>query len=215
MNVRTRRPSRAGCVRTAVGLSLALIAGSAEALPIYPGVIDSALTTPENSVNCGTNSSRCLACHATAAGGRNTATRPFALTLAEFGFGRDSNPSELRDLLTVSSEGASISPNMGGGVPMFGAPTAETTNGPGGLAMSEGLANRDSDGDGALDLDELRECGNPSGEDFRSIPEYGCDGGSISGARVPFRGVGWFGLVLCGLALRRRAGRFGAQSNES
>jgi len=40
--------------------------------------------------------------------------------------------------------------------------------------------NPDSDGDGVTDLDELRQCRNPSGGEFDSVPEYGCDGARVA-----------------------------------
>jgi hypothetical protein len=40
--------------------------------------------------------------------------------------------------------------------------------------------NPDSDDDGETDIDELRQCGNPSGDEFDSVPEYGCDGARVA-----------------------------------
>src|SRR5688572_26556632 len=40
--------------------------------------------------------------------------------------------------------------------------------------------NPDSDDDGVTDLDELRQCRNPSGGEFDSVPEYGCDGARVA-----------------------------------
>jgi hypothetical protein len=40
--------------------------------------------------------------------------------------------------------------------------------------------NPDSDEDGVTDIDELRQCRNPSGGEFDSVPEYGCDGARVA-----------------------------------
>lgn len=39
--------------------------------------------------------------------------------------------------------------------------------------------NWDSDGDMEPDKQELRDCGNPSGDDLGAGPEYGCDGAQL------------------------------------
>jgi hypothetical protein len=52
----------------------------------------------------------------------------------------------------------------------------------------------DSDGDGVPDKQELKECGNPSGQDLGAGPVYGCDG-----ARLATRGQP--DLAFCALAL--------------
>ena len=43
-----------------------------------------------------------------------------------------------------------------------------------------GEATDDSDDDGVFDEDELRLCGNPSGEELGVGPEYGCDGAHLA-----------------------------------
>jgi hypothetical protein len=63
------------------------------------------------------------------------------------------------------------------------------------------LANTDSDGDGVPDIEELRQCRNPSGGEFDSGPEYGCDGAHLAPAphldRWGLAAAGLLGLGLC------------------
>lgn len=65
--------------------------------------------------------------------------------------------------------------------------------------------NPDSDDDGVSDIDELRQCRNPSGGEFDSVPEYGCDGARV--APPPDRwGVAaalLLGTMLSGALVRR------------
>ena len=71
--------------------------------------------------------------------------------------------------------------------------------------------NWDSDGDMDPDKKELRECGNPSGDDLGAGPEYGCDGAQLvppaagKGSSSPIVGVMALGLaaVLVHFARRR------------
>jgi hypothetical protein len=63
----------------------------------------------------------------------------------------------------------------------------------------------DSDGDMVTDKDELRDCGNPSGEELGVGPEYGCDGAHLvldaqADAPLVFVALG----VTCLLVRRRR-----------
>jgi hypothetical protein len=68
------------------------------------------------------------------------------------------------------------------------------------------LADLDSDDDGMTDIDELRVCRNPSGEEFDSGPEYGCDGAHVARAPV-LDGWGLAAAGLLGLALGARTVR--------
>jgi hypothetical protein len=64
----------------------------------------------------------------------------------------------------------------------------------------------DSDGDGEFDKDELRTCGNPSGEELGIGPEYGCDGAHLARdlpSDAPFMLIA---LGAAGLLVRRRRG---------
>lgn len=70
--------------------------------------------------------------------------------------------------------------------------------------------NPDSDEDGVTDLDELRQCRNPSGGEFDSVPEYGCDGARVApptdrwgAAAALLLGV----ILSAGLVRRTRAER--------
>lgn len=70
--------------------------------------------------------------------------------------------------------------------------------------------NPDSDGDGVTDLDELRQCRNPSGGEFDSVPKYGCDGARLAPPpdRWGLAAALLLGSILCGgLARRAHAGR--------
>lgn len=196
-----------GPLLAAVSSGLLVLLGAvsqAAALPIYPAVIDGAL-----GVSCGSNSSRCLTCHATAAGGRNTATRPFANTiLREFGFGRDSNSADFDEFLLdcQSSVADAMQEPVAGGAPVSGGPPVPGGNG-GAEPEQQNLVlmELDSDEDGESDWDELCVCGNPSGDEY-GVPEYGCDGGSFTGSSQPGN-FGWAGLLLLALAVGSRSRR--------
>ena len=62
----------------------------------------------------------------------------------------------------------------------------------------------DSDSDGDPDLEELMVCGNPSGEDLGSGPQYGCDGAQLVPASASDVGLGFAALVAVGLIARWR-----------
>jgi hypothetical protein len=49
-------------------------------------------------------------------------------------------------------------------------------------ALDDLPATDDNDGDGTPDLEELRQCMNPSGEELSSGPGYGCNGAHIAPA---------------------------------
>lgn len=61
----------------------------------------------------------------------------------------------------------------------------------------------DSDGDGTPDKEELRACGNPSGDSLGGAPEYGCDGAQLvpAGAR-PSGGLGLLAIAVTTLLVR-------------
>jgi hypothetical protein len=61
--------------------------------------------------------------------------------------------------------------------------------------------NWDSDGDTEPDKKELRECGNPSGDDLGAGPEYGCDGAQLVTAAAARRSSSSaLGVLALGLA---------------
>lgn len=62
----------------------------------------------------------------------------------------------------------------------------------------------DSDDDGDPDLQELMVCGNPSGEDLGSGPQYGCDGAQLVPSSANDVGLGFAALVAVGLIARWR-----------
>lgn len=62
----------------------------------------------------------------------------------------------------------------------------------------------DSDGDGAPDEDELMMCGNPSGEDLGSGPEYGCDGARLAPSLPTDAPLALMALLVAGVLVRRR-----------
>ena len=68
----------------------------------------------------------------------------------------------------------------------------------------------DSDKDGEPDKQELSECGNPSGEDLRGGPVYGCDGAQLAphvasrGAQSPALGALALGLAALLVHFGRR-----------
>lgn len=65
----------------------------------------------------------------------------------------------------------------------------------------------DSDGDGEPDVDELMVCGNPSGEDLRGGPEYGCDGARLASRSPIDVPLALAALVLIAAVVRRRPAR--------
>lgn len=65
----------------------------------------------------------------------------------------------------------------------------------------------DSDGDGIADKDELAVCGNPSGEELGTGPQYGCDGARLApdlGAERPLIALISALIVACCVLVRRR-----------
>jgi hypothetical protein len=62
----------------------------------------------------------------------------------------------------------------------------------------------DSDSDGDPDLQELMVCGNPSGEDLGSGPQYGCDGAQLVPRSASDFGFGFAALAAAGLIARWR-----------
>jgi hypothetical protein len=63
--------------------------------------------------------------------------------------------------------------------------------------------NTNSDDDEIPDIEELKLCRNPSGDEFDSGPEYGCDGGHIAPASEPDT-WGLAAAALMALALASR-----------
>jgi hypothetical protein len=66
-------------------------------------------------------------------------------------------------------------------------------------------ATTDSDADGAPDKDELMMCGNPSGEDLGSGPEYGCDGARLAPSLPSDAPLALLALLVAGVLVRRRS----------
>ena len=62
----------------------------------------------------------------------------------------------------------------------------------------------DSDDDGDPDIQELMLCGNPSGEDLGSGPQYGCDGAQLVPGSANDVGFGLAALIAAGLLVRWR-----------
>jgi hypothetical protein len=62
----------------------------------------------------------------------------------------------------------------------------------------------DSDEDGIFDIDELSICGNPSGADIGSGPQYGCDGARLAPARSVSLPYAFLALLLTGLVVHWR-----------
>jgi hypothetical protein len=65
-------------------------------------------------------------------------------------------------------------------------------------------ATTDSDDDGLADIDELTLCGNPSGADIGSGPQYGCDGAQLVPARSTDYPLALLALFVAGLIVHRR-----------
>lgn len=65
----------------------------------------------------------------------------------------------------------------------------------------------DSDSDGDPDVQELMLCGNPSGEDLGSGPQYGCDGAQLVPGSASDVGFGFVALLAAGLIARWRPSR--------
>ena len=63
--------------------------------------------------------------------------------------------------------------------------------------ISDLREDQDADGDTVPDKEELRNCGNPSGDELGSGPEYGCDGAELAapGGHDPALGVLALGLA--------------------
>jgi hypothetical protein len=75
-------------------------------------------------------------------------------------------------------------------------------------------ATDDSDADGLFDEDELRLCGNPSGEELGVGPEYGCDGAHLArdvNGDLPFVLAA---VAVAGLLLRARSDRLPARRRD-
>jgi len=62
----------------------------------------------------------------------------------------------------------------------------------------------DSDDDGLADIDELAACGNPSGADIGSGPQYGCDGAQLVPARSTDYPLALLALFVAGLLVHHR-----------
>jgi hypothetical protein len=62
----------------------------------------------------------------------------------------------------------------------------------------------DSDNDGDPDVQELMLCGNPSGEDLGSGPQYGCDGAQLVPGSANDVGFGLVALLAASLIARWR-----------
>jgi len=71
----------------------------------------------------------------------------------------------------------------------------------------------DSDNDGDPDVQELMLCGNPSGEDLGSGPQYGCDGAQLVPGSASDVGLGFAALLAAGLIARRRGPPRGPRRN--
>lgn len=82
------------------------------------------------------------------------------------------------------------------------------TRGNEGTALQNALAMlpeaTDSDGDGESDKDELRACGNPSGEELGIGPEYGCDGAHLARELPGDAPLMLIALGVAGVIVRRR-----------
>jgi hypothetical protein len=63
----------------------------------------------------------------------------------------------------------------------------------------------DSDRDGAPDEMELMLCGNPSGEELGTGPQYGCDGAQLVPGSASDAAFGLMALLAAGVVARRRA----------
>lgn len=76
-------------------------------------------------------------------------------------------------------------------------------------ALAQLPATTDSDDDGFSDIDELTICGNPSGADIGSGPQYGCDGAQLVPARSADLPLALLALVAAGwiVQLRRAPSR--------
>jgi len=61
----------------------------------------------------------------------------------------------------------------------------------------------DSDNDGDPDVEELMVCGNPSGEDLGSGPQYGCDGAQLVPGSAGDAGLALVALLAAGFIARR------------
>ncbi len=85
------------------------------------------------------------------------------------------------------------------------------TRGRDATALQQALAmlpeTTDSDGDGAPDEEELILCGNPSGEDLGSGPEYGCDGARLAPSLPSDAPLALMALLTASVLVRRRAAR--------
>ena len=85
-------------------------------------------------------------------------------------------------------------------------------------ALSEALRELDedvdSDGDGVGDKEELRGCGNPSGEELGFGPEYGCDGAHLAREARGDAPLLLLATLLAGLFVRPRRARQGREGRE-
>jgi hypothetical protein len=84
------------------------------------------------------------------------------------------------------------------------------TRGNEGAALENALAllpeDTDSDGDGEPDKEELRGCGNPSGEELGIGPEYGCDGAHLARDLPSDAPLMLMALGAAAVLVRRRRG---------
>lgn len=71
------------------------------------------------------------------------------------------------------------------------------------LTLSEEI---DSDGDGEPDKEELRVCGNPSGEELGIGPEYGCDGAHLARHVPSDAPLALLAISVASVLVRRRRG---------
>lgn len=71
-------------------------------------------------------------------------------------------------------------------------------------ALMQLPATTDSDDDGLADIDELTICGNPSGGDIGSGPQYGCDGAQLVPARAADFPLALLALFAAGLIVQLR-----------
>lgn len=62
----------------------------------------------------------------------------------------------------------------------------------------------ESDGDGVPDKEELRACGNPSGEELGFGPEYGCDGARLAPHAPPDLPLAVVAAGVAAVIVRRR-----------
>jgi hypothetical protein len=69
-------------------------------------------------------------------------------------------------------------------------------------ALGQLSETEDSDDDGTPDKEELRDCGNPSGDSLGAGPEYGCDGAQLVPLTRPSPGLALFAAGVATLLVR-------------